>query len=168
MSLRLLLTALASSALLLAPVALAQDEDERGGALGTAEDIDRNTSPVIIEQRPPPSDEEGAEIRSGRESFVQIPGAWATDEAACASGKNAPNGLYLTNTLIRWESATCNIYNVDSRNGSASLYAQCAGQDGRRQRQFEIEVRGDDTLALQPTWPGATEEFVLRRCPGDQ
>lgn len=107
MNLRLLFGAFAIWAFLLAPAAKAQNEDDRGGALGTAEDVDPDESPVIIEQRPPPGDEDGKKIRSSQEAFVQIRGAWASDQAACASGdQNDENGIYLTNTLIRWEDGT--------------------------------------------------------------
>lgn len=166
--LRAAFAAVAVAALIITPVP-AQDDEDRGGAIGTQQHIDRDDSPVIIRERPPP--EEGtdeAEVRSEEEAFVQIPGTWATEEAACADAEGSESGLYLTDTIIRWEDATCNIRNIDSENGTATIYSQCAGENGRRDRRFRLEVTGDDTLSLRPISPTGQDEFTLERCPDGQ
>jgi hypothetical protein len=90
---------------------------------GTPQDVERQDAPVIIDRTlGPERDREGEIIRGGGDSFVQIQGAWATDQAACATVENG-TGLYLTDTLIRWEDATCSIRNVDTANGSATVHA---------------------------------------------
>ncbi|WP_274424239.1 hypothetical protein [Chelativorans sp. YIM 93263] len=160
--------ALAVVALLTTPIQ-AQDGEDQGESIGTQQHIDRDDSPVIIRERPPAdAGTDGAEVRSEEEAFVQIPGAWATDEAACADAEGSETGLYLTDTIIRWEGATCNIRNIDSENGSGTIYSQCAGENGRRDRRFRLEVTDDDTLSLRPISPTGQDEFTLERCPSGQ
>lgn len=166
--LRAAFVALAVAALFTTPI-LAQDDEDQGEAIGTQQHIDPDDSPVIIRERPPSGeDTDEAEVRSEEEAFVQIPGAWATDEAACADAEGSENGLYLTDTIIRWEGATCSIRNIDSENGTATIYSECAGQNGRRDRRFRLEVTDDDTLSLRPISPIGQDEFTLERCPSGQ
>ncbi|WEX11406.1 hypothetical protein [Chelativorans sp. AA-79] len=149
---------------------LAQDEDDRGGALGRAEDIDEDESPVIIERTPGAGPVEDRQIlESERDAFAQIQGAWASDRAACASvDDDGGSGLYLTDTLIRWEGTTCSIRDIEVFDGEAKIYAHCTVGGGREDRTFELRETGEDTLALTVTAGSQPTEVALNRCPTGQ
>lgn len=129
------------------------------------QDVERGEAPVIIDQAPSTGNEDAETIRPAHEDFVQIQGAWATDEAACGTTEESGGGLYLTDTLIRWEGATCSIRDVDAEEGRATVYAQCTGEEGRSTRTFELEVSGEDALTLRLPAGEQPEEVTLTRCP---
>jgi len=161
---RVLLGMPAFALLLLAMPAAAQDD--RGTVPEVGQDVERGEDPVIIDRsRGPRQGENDETIRSELESFVQIQGAWASDEAACATiDENGGGGLYLTDTIVRWEDATCNIRDVDAEEASATIYAFCVGEEGRRERTFDLELAGQDKLSLSFQAGGEQEEIELTRC----
>src|SRR5690606_33455208 len=108
---------------------------------GTSPDIQGSgSSPVIVPDRPQNGSDSGQTIRGSDEALVQIRGAWASDSSACAAvEERGETGLYITDTLIRWEGATCNIRNIDAEENTATLYTLCAEEDGRRERTFRLE-----------------------------
>jgi hypothetical protein len=146
-----------------ATAAVGQDQ-----GTATSPDVGQQDAPVIIDRTlGPERDREGEVIRGGGDSFVQIQGAWATDQAACATVENG-TGLYLTDTLIRWEGATCSIRNVDTANGSATVHALCSDEGRRRERTFELEASGEDMLSLSFQADGRQHDVALSRCEGSQ
>ncbi|MDZ5696840.1 hypothetical protein [Chelativorans sp. M5D2P16] len=131
--------------------------------------LENEEPPFIVEDRPAPDDPEEPRIRRTDEAFVQIRGSWAVNEAACTSMENQDGGgLYVTDTLIRWEDAACSIREIDSEDGAADVHATCATETGRRDRLFHLRVVGEDTLALRVFTGAGEQEATLTRCEAAQ
>src|SRR5690606_8178738 len=138
---------------------------------GEADDIDADESPVIVDPNRAGGQRENEEnIRSEFEDLVQIRGTWASDEKACADiqPEGGDTGLYLTDTIIRWEGATCSIRDVDAEEKTASVEALCTVDGARRERNFDIELTGESTLSLGFQEGGQQRDVSLSRCSTPQ
>ncbi|MCT7375154.1 hypothetical protein [Chelativorans salis] len=126
-------------------------------------------SRFIVPDRPAPEDREDLRIGTEEETFTQIRGAWAANKAACATvEEDGNNGLYVTDTLIRWEDATCSIRDIDSEDGSATVSAFCATEDSRTSSNFRLLVTGEETLTLRFQTDEEEREVDLQRCAAGQ
>ena len=138
---------------------------------GEADNIDPDESPVIVDPNRTGNQTENEEnIRSEFEDLVQIRGTWASDEAACADmqPEGGDTGLYLTDTLIRWEGATCSIRDVDAEEKTASVHALCTVDGSRRERKFDLALTGERTLSLRFQAEGRQHDVSLSRCQAAQ
>ncbi|WP_309086065.1 hypothetical protein [Chelativorans sp.] len=155
--------ALVVAGLLVAPAAFAQTD--------TGPNNTRGSAPAIVTpdqrggQRENPNN-----IRTEFEDLVQIRGTWAADKAACADmqPEGGDTGLYLTDTLLRWQGTTCSIRDVDAEEQSATLRALCTEDSVRRERTIGVEITGEDTLSLAFQTEGQQNNVSLTRCQAAQ
>ena len=147
----------------------AQEQTGLNNTRGTADDIDADKSPVIVnpDRVGGQPTEDRKDFRSELEAFVQIPGAWASDEAACNQESNG-QGIYLTDTIVRSEDATCSIRDVETMDDTAKIFANCTIGGDRRERTFTLRKTGEDTLTITASPEGPQSTTSLARCPNQQ
>lgn len=156
-----MLTAVATATALtfLAVQAGSQEPESENG-----EKIDR---PVIIKDRPAEEEQKEEPILPGREALVKIQGAWASEQGACGALDAQGNaGLYLTDSLIRWQGTSCSIRDVEATSKAATIRASCVSGSGPVRRVFELEEQGNNALTLRfPADDGEDQQVSLKRCP---
>ncbi|WP_011580861.1 MULTISPECIES: hypothetical protein [Chelativorans] len=159
--------ALLFSCLLVQP-SLAQAPTGPNNSRGAADDVDRDESPVIVspDRAGGQSQENPNDFRNELESFVQVRGTWASDQAACASAEGGSGqGLYITDTMIRSEGATCSVRDVETTGDTAQVYTSCTIGGEQSERTFTLQKTGADTLSVTSPVEGAERTLTVTRCP---
>lgn len=136
---------LAVAAIFAAPQAVAQDR--------------------IISDRPPKEVPPPAEIAPRNQSAVQVYGHWVDELSQCraAMDDEPGSGVYLTDTLLRWDQNTCSIRNITKTAQGALVDAMCVSDEGRSSTTFTLDRQAPDRMTIIAA--NGLDTAALLRCP---
>lgn len=141
---RLLLANALIATCLTAMPGLAQDAPDLGNA-------DPDAPSVLIEERPAVTGSDTDEIDEKPTIFVQLNGVWAPSEEACPESQadaGDDGTLLVTDTMIRFQNATCSIRDIQTQNSEATVSTRCATLDGYEWRGMTLIRQSTDRMTL--------------------
>lgn len=112
---------------------------------------DPDTPSLRIEERPAVRESDTDAIDEKPTIFVQLNGVWAPSEEDCPdgeAGRGDDGTLLVTDTMIRFQNATCSIRDMETQTSDTTVKTRCATSDGYERRQMTLIRQSSDRLTL--------------------